>query len=398
MNNIRDGHYALAQTYLNSGQYAEAIANFSATVKIDPDFIDGYQGLMLSYFAQYQLEEAEDAARAALTIDPNYQPALTFLQIIALPPLKPGVRNRTPIVPPEPAASAPVTRKNTERPAETPRLPDVENTPQQVSAPVSDKVTELDVSTPITKENPEPVIDSAKEMERGLVFLNNKQYPQAEAAFKKVIKANPHDAAAHYNLAQTYLEIGAFNDAKREADIVSRINPQYQPIHQLQTAIDFLSKREKQQQIQKRLVRYLLPLAIIIIVGFITFRYGVFDGLLPEKIAPSLRIEPALKDPSNDNGYIDAGENVHLELLIYNSGGTAKDLNVRISPATISGLKYQPPNRTFNLRKNGFEIIRIPMAADRRILTRKVPINIQVLDKQQRPLTATDYELSIKSK
>ena len=257
MNDIRDGHYILAQTYLNSGQYAEAIANFSATVKIDPDFIDGYQGLMLSYFGQYQLEEAEDAARAALTIDPNYQPALTFLQIIALPPLKTGVRNRTPIVMPEPDAGMSVTRKNPEPSTEPPRLPDVENTPQQVAAPVSAETTELDVSTPITKENPEPVIDSAKEMERGLVFLNNKQYPQAEAAFKKVIKANPHDAVAHYNLAQTYLEIGAFNDAKREADIVSRINPQYQPIHQLQTAIDFLSKREKQQQIQKRLVRYL---------------------------------------------------------------------------------------------------------------------------------------------
>ena len=394
MNDIRDGHYTLAQTYLNSGQYVEAIANFSAAVKIDPDFIDAYQGLMLSYFGQYQLEEAEDAARAALTIDPNYQPALTFLQIIALPPLKTGVRNQTPIVTPEPAASMPVTRKNTEPPAEPPRLPDVENTPQQV--PVENP--EPDVSTPIDSENPEPSVDRDKEMERGLVFLSNKQYPQAEATFKKVIKANPHDAVAHYNLAQTYLEIGAFSDAKREADIVSRINPQYQPTHQLQIAIDFLSKREKQQRIQKQLIRYLLPLAAVIIVGFITFRYGIFDRLLPEKIPPNLRIDATLKDPTNNNGSIDAEENVRLELMISNSGSSAKDLAVRISPNSIGGLKYQSPDRTFNLRKNGFEIIRIPMTADKRIRTRKVPINIQVLDKQQRPLAATDYELSIKSK
>lgn len=394
MNNIRDGHYTLAQTYLNSGQYAEAIANFGAAVKIDPDFIDAYQGLMLSYFGQYQLDEAENAARAALTIDPSYQPALTFLQIVALPPLKRGDLKYAPAENPEPDVSTPVGREDTEPAGEISRLPDVENTLEQVSA----ENPEPDVSTPIDSENPEPSIDRDKEMERGLVFLNNKQYSQAEASFKKVIKANPHDAVAHYNLAQTYLEIGAFSDAKREADLVSRINPQYQPIHQLQTAITFLSKREKQQRIQKQLIRYLLPLAIVMIVGFITFRYGVFDRLLPEKIPPNLRIDAMLKDPTNNNGSIDAEENVHLELMISNSGRTAKDLRVRISPNSIGGLKSQMPSSTFDLRKNGFEIIRVPMTADRRVLTRKVPINIQVLDKQQRPLVATDYELSIKSK
>lgn len=394
MNDIRDGHYTLAQTYLNSGQYAEAISNFSAAVKIDPDFIDGYHGLMLSYFGEHQLEEAEKAAQAALNIDPNYQPALTFLQIIRLPPLKRGDLKYAPAENPEPDVSTPAGREKPEPAAEVSRLPQVGNTPEQVPA----ENPKPDVNAPIDSENPGPSVDRDKEMERGLVFLSNKQYPQAEAAFKKVIKANPHDAVAHYNLAQTYLEIGAFSDAKREADIVSRINPQYQPIHQIQTAINFLSKREKQQRIQKQFIRYLLPLAVVIIVGFITFRYGVFDRLLPEKIPPNLRIDATLKDPTNNNGSIDAAEKVHLELMISNSGSSAQDLGVRIFPNSIGGLKYQSPDRTFNLRKNGFEIIRIPMTADKLARTRKVPINIQVLDKQQRILAATDYELSIKSK
>ncbi|RKU22732.1 hypothetical protein C6499_19645 [Candidatus Poribacteria bacterium] len=394
MNDIRDGHYTLAQTYLNSGQYAEAITNFSAAVKIDPDFINAYHGLMLSYFGEYQLEEAEKAAQAALNIDPSYQPALTFLQIIALPPLKRGDLKYAPAENTEPDVRMSVSRENPEPAGEIPRLPHIENTPEQVPT----ENVEPDVSAPIDSESPELSIDSNKEMERGLVFLNNKQYPQAEAAFKKVIQANPRDAVAHYNLAQTYLEIGAFSDAKREADIVERINPGYQPIRQLQTAINFLSKREKQQRIQKQLIRYLLPLAAVIIVGFITFRYGVFDRLLPEKIPPNLRIDATLKDPTNNNGSIDAEEKGHLELMISNSGSSAKDLEVRIFPNSIGGLKYQSPDRTFNLRKNGFEIIRIPMTADKRVRTRKVPINIQVLDKQQRPLAATDYELSIKSK
>ena len=40
-----------------------------------------------------------------------------------------------------------------------------------------------------------------KEMERALVYLGNKQYPQAEAALKKVIKAEPQHSLAHYHLA-----------------------------------------------------------------------------------------------------------------------------------------------------------------------------------------------------
>jgi hypothetical protein len=194
------------------------------------------------------------------------------------------------------------------------------------------------------------------------------------------------------------LEIGALSDAKREADIALRIRPDYRPAQELQNAIIFLTKREKQQQLRKKIIRYLPPIAILVICGFIAFRYGIFDRFLPEKLPPNLSIDTTLEDPNNKNGYIDAGENVRLKLTITNSGSTAKNIKVHIQPKSIVGLRYQIPDRTLDIRKNGFQTIRIPITADKQARTKKVSIKIQVLDKNQIPLATTDFQLNIKSK
>ncbi len=381
MNDIRDGHYTLGKAYLSAEQYEEAITHFEQSVQLDAAFIDGYHALALAYFGQHQLQDAKDAALEALKLDATHQPTLSFLQAI-----DPGVSTppSVSVVPPE--------------------QPDIVATPAVEEVETPKPTAEATPTVSPEKENAPPKADDAndtdidKELERGIVFLANKQYPQAEAAFKKVIKASPNHAVAHYNLAQTYMETGALTDASVEADKALRLNPSYEPAQQLKEGIRYLANKERQRRLQKKLIRYLVPVAVLALVGFIAFKYGGFKLILPQPTPPSLYIDTTLEEPQNKNGYIEAGENVRLKLTITNQGGTAKHLKVRVVPKTIGGLRYEVPDRTVNIAKNGFETMRIPITADKQARTKRVPLKIEVLDKYQNPLVTTVYHLSIKSK
>ena len=361
---LRDAHYHNGITCYNEERYREAVGCFQKTITLDATYIAAHHALALAYFGLHELAEAKKAAQEALQIDPNYPPVLSFLETI------------------DPRPSVPEPLKT---------LPAQSEESQEETQPV------MPVVQPVNASEVAVSPASDKEMQQALVFLNNKQYPQAEAALKKVIKANPHDAEPHYHLAQTYVEIGALNDAEREAGIALRIRPEYQPALQLQNAITLLKKREKNQQLHKKIRRILLPLTILAVAGFIAFRLGVFSGLLPEKIPPKLSIDTTLEDPKNNNGYIDAGEDVRLKLTITNSGSSAENLKIRILPKSIGGLRYQAPETTFSIRKNGFQTLRIPMTADQHVLTRKIVVKIQVLEKHQ-ILATRDTQLHIKEK
>ena len=176
------------------------------------------------------------------------------------------------------------------------------------------------------------------------------------------------------------------------------LNPSYQPAQQLKDAISYLTNQEQQRRLQKKLIRYLVPVAILVIIGFIAFRYGAFKLILPQPTPPSLWIDTTLEEPQNKNGYIEAGENVRLKLTISNQGGAAKNLKVRVVPKTIGGLRYEVPDRTVNIAKNGFETMRIPITADKQARTKRVSLKIEVLNKYQSVLATTDVHLSIKSK
>ena len=361
---LRDTHYNNGITSYNEEHYREAVDCFQKTITFDATYIAAHHALALAYFGLHELAEAKKAAQAALQIDPNYPPVLSFLETI------------------DPRPSVPESLKT------LPTQPEERQEAIQPIIPVVQPVNSPDVAV-----SPAP----EKGMQQALVFLNNKQYPQAEAALKKVIKANPHDAEPHYHLAQTYVEIGALNDAEREADIALRMRPEYQPALQLQNAITLLKKREKNQQLQKKIRRVLVPLVILSLAGLIAFRLGVFSGLLPEKIPPKLSIETTLEDPKNNNGSIDAGENVRLKLTVTNSGSSAENLKIRILPNPIGGLRYQVPEMSFGIRKNGFHTLRVPMTADKHVITRKVMVKIQVLEKHQ-ILATREMQLHIKGK
>lgn len=363
-NTLKETYYHKGITCYNEKRYREAVDCFQKTMTFDATYIAAYHAQALAYFGLHALAEAKQAAQGALRIDPNYAPAVSFLKTIEPSLPEPEPADTLPVVANETAATLPSLK--TENPSQE---------PQEIGAEVS-----LD-----------------KEMQRALVFLNNKQYPQAEAGLKKIIKANPNDVAPHYHLAQTYMEIGAFRDAQRQVDIALRMRPTYQPALQLQNAIMLLKKREENQQRNKRIQKILLPVAVLAIVGVIAFRAGVFSSFLPQKIPPKLSIEMILEDPKNKNGILDAGENVRLKLIITNSGSAAKNLSVRMLPKTIGGLRYQLPDTTFSVRKNGFQTRRIPITADKQVRTRNVDLKIQVLESNE-ILATRDFQLQIKGK
>ena len=380
MSDIRDGHYRLGIAYLNAEAYAEAIPHFQAVLDVDPTFIDAYHGLALAYFGEHRLQDARNAAREALKIDANYQPVLSFLQTVEPRPPQPTGISVAPAVQIE-------KKEEPQPPVAASRV-----------RPSAD-VSVMPAEEPIEKEKPRPAVDEIdidKEMERALVYLGNKQYPQAEAALKKVIKAEPQNSLAHYHLAQTYMETGALHDAQSQVDEVLRLTPQYQPARDLKNAITFLAKRERQRRFQKKLIKFLAPLAVLVVGVFIASQLGFLRGILPQKRPPALWIDTTLEDPANNNGYIDAGEHVRLKVTISNSGGAAKGLKVVLLPQTIDGLRYQMPEIPVNIAAKGFQTIRIPIAADKKVRERRVSLKVEVVNRSQMALATTSVYLSIK--
>ena len=342
MNSIRDSHYTLGKAYFEDGQYEQAITQFEAAFALDTNFIDAYHALALCYFGQGDLASARSAAEQALSIDGSYQPSVSFLRAITVSDLNLDA-----------TASDSEASDESRTPSDKTEIPK-EPSSTSVIPPRPDTVQTLD--TPQPHDTPQTLVDTDKEMQRGLVFLTNKQYPQAEACFKKVLKSDSQNANAHFNLGQTYLEIGAYDDAVREADLALRIKPDYPAAVELKKAVSFLRKRSQRQQLTRNLTRYVIPVCVVAVVLFIIFGRGFIAGLLPER-EPMVSIDATLEDPTNDNGYIEAGEHVRLKLTLTNRGSTARDLIVRLIPKTIGGLKYVSPDRKLTIHKKGFETV-----------------------------------------
>lgn len=381
MNEIRDGHYTLGIAYLNAERYAEAITHFQQVVALDAAFIEGYHALALAHFGAHRLKDAKAAALEALKIEATHAPTLSFLQA-----LDPGTSalevSVAPSAPPD-AVATQVEKEETAKPTAeaVPTIPD-DPPEKEAMSPKADAATATDID---------------KTLERGIMLLANKQYLKAEDALKRVIKSSPNHAIAHYHLAQTYIEMRAFNDARSQAAAALRIRPDYEPAKDLKKAITFIENQEKQKRLRKRLIRYLLPFALVIVSVFWAYKSGIFAGILPQTRPPALWIDTTLEDPANNNGFIDAGEHVRLKVTISNQGGTAKGLKVRLLPKSIGGLSYQNPDRTLNIPEKGFQTLRIPISANKKVLTRRVPLEIHVFKEAGTPLATTAVHLSIKA-
>ena len=322
-------HHELGTAYLDSQMSAEAIAEFQKAIDIDPGFLPAHLSLGTIYLEMGQLDDAESAVKAALEIDASSEPAGQLLE---------DIQQARP-VPPEPEPSEP---------------------------------------TPTPTDPP----DTQQDLERGIVFLNSRQYDQAAAAFKRVIKADANSVEAHYGLGQAYLEVGAFDDAATAADTVLRLNPNHNQARELLQVIKFARNIERNKRIRKKVLSYVVILGIIVVAGFVAIRLNLIPWSI-SSVPPDLSVAAALEEPSG-NGFLDAGETGRIKLTITNKGSTVRDVEIRfepLAPKSIAGLRFEKSAPISKLSENNEATIRISTTADKSVKGRNQKLGIHLFGK-----------------
>ena len=432
-------HYNLGLTYLKMETYSRAVDALRKTITLDRSYKAAHHALALAYLGQQELGKAREAARDALKLDANYQPARSLLEAID-PSFTPSeTQAAMPSEPEQPAKQQPAAKPrqqthyelgiayrdakmHTEAIAEfrkaidmdpnfaaahvglgevyleTGRLDDAEtaaNAALRIDA-TSQPARQLlnDIKQVRSTQSPQPtgtssnVVDVKKHYERGEAFLNNGQYNEASAAFKRAIKADPDFADAHYSLGVAYLEMGALDDAKTAAEEASKLKADRQLVHELLTAIRQVETSQRRQKFWKKGLFYATVLGIIAVVAFFLWPKPV-----PPPV-PNLSIAAALEEPSG-NGFLDAGEKVRLRLTISNKGGTARNVELRFEPPSIAGLRFRKPTLIPELKKNSIETIRIPITADKKVQGRDQSLQIQLFGEDRTLLTTQNFSFKI---
>ena len=310
-------HYNLGLTYLKLETYPRAVDALQKAITLDRNYKAAHHSLALAYLGQQELGKARDAAREALKLDPNYQPALSLLEAIDPSFTPPETQTTTPPEPEQSVEQQPAAKPRQETHyelgiayqesemyteavvefqkainldsdfiaahislgevyLETGQLDDAETAANAAlridanSQSARQLLDDIRQARPIQSTQPTPTpsnaTDAKKHYERGEAFLNNGQYNEAAAAFKRAIKADPNFAEAHYSLGVTYLEIGAFNDAKTAAEKASRLKVDPQLIHELLTAIKVAKRSLRRRRLWKKGLSYAAILGIIVAV------------------------------------------------------------------------------------------------------------------------------------
>ena len=316
-------HYNLGMAYLKMENFQRAADVLQKTVALDRTHKTAFHTLALAYFGQHELEKARNAAKDALKIDTNYQPARALLKAI------------DPSFSDFPTSSTEVQNAITQPETDT-----AEESPVQESKPArpaDDQSTSVEPETS-PQENP----DVKKDLDRAIIFQNNKQYHQAAAAFKRVIKADPNCIEAHCGLGETYLEIGAFDDAKTAAEEGLKLDPSHQPSRELLQTIQYIVDLKRKQKIRKKVLLYTSIVVIITFGVFAAWRFGLipFFNTPEPPDPPKLSINVSLEETSR-NGFIYAGETGQLKLVIRNTGGPSDNFRIQFQPTSIHGLQFK---------------------------------------------------------
>ena len=413
---IKQTHYNRGISYLNNSRYSDAIAAFQNVITLDADFtaahfnlgvaylklenftraVDvlqtttnldhthkaAYHALALAYFGLHELENARNAAKDALNIDPDYQPAKSLLE--AIDP------NFTDI---------PMDDSS-----ETQDTATEEETDIEVEEPAEETQQEYESDSESTAEESDKTVQDKfeiqKDLERGLIFLSNRQYSNAAAAYKKVIKADPNCINAHYGLGQTYLEMGALDDAKAAAEEVLKLDPRHQPSQELIQAVKYLVNLERNRKIRKRVFIYASIVLIAVISVFAMYQYGLISNngndvpptpIPPPKPKPVLSMKSSLVEPSG-NGLIDAGEIATLKLTIMNSGGYASNVKVRITPRSIDGLVLKDLTEKIDIKEEK-KVSVLEIRANNSVKGFEKTLKIQLLDRNGKQLISKNFKI-----
>ena len=175
-----------------------------------------------------------------------------------------------------------------------------------------------------------------------------------------------------------------------------RLKANRQLVHELLTAIKVVETNLRRQNRWKKGLFYAALLSIIAVGAFFTFRLGLLNTNLPwmSTVQPNLSIiGVALEEPSG-NGFLDAGETARLKLIIRNSGGTARNVDIRLEPPVLAGLRFMKPALIPKLSANSIETLRISITADKNVQGREQSLEIQLFGKKEQ-LTTKDFSFTI---
>ncbi|MCG9129785.1 tetratricopeptide repeat protein [Candidatus Poribacteria bacterium] len=374
-------HYNLGVAYLKLENFARAVDVLQKTIALDRTHKAALHALALAYFGLHELENARNAAQDALKIDPNYQPAKSLLE--AIDP------NFTDIPSPD---STEIQDTSTEQETDIVEPQPTEDTQQDDE---SNSQTTEKTDTPIQDET-----DIKKDLDRGLIYLSNKQYNNAADAYKRVIKADPNCIDAHYGLAQTYLETGAFDDAKSAVEEALKLDPRHKPSLELLEAVVYFLNLERNRKIRKKVFIYVSIFLIVAIGAFASYQYGlIFNNgndnngppIPPKPKTPILSISGSL-DESSGNGLIDAGEIATLKLTVRSSGAYADNVRVRITPMAIDGLNLKVLTKSLEIKKEK-RISVLEIKADRTVKAFEKTLKIQLLDRNGKQLVTKNFNI-----
>ena len=171
-------------------KYARAVDALQKTIALDGASKTTYHALAVAYFGQQKLKKAREAAREALKLDANYQPARHFLEAI------------------DPSFT----------PADT----------QTTTPPESDQSVTAQSKAKSRQE---------AHYELGIVYREKKMYTEAIAEFKKAIDLDSDFVAAYTGMGEIYLEMERLDEAENAANAALRIDKNSEPARQLLDAI-----------------------------------------------------------------------------------------------------------------------------------------------------------------
>ena len=240
------------------------------------------------------------------------------------------------------------------------------------------------------KDNTQKNFDVKKDLDHGLIYLSNKQYNKAAATFKRVIKTDPNCINAYNGLAETYLEIEAFGDAKAAVEEALKIDRNNQTSHELLQTIHLIINLKRKQKNRKKILFY-ISIVIVIAFGLVAaYRFDVItipdffnlnnhpDPSPPNSSPSKLSIITSLYGHSG-KGFIDAGKTATLKLKISNKGSAVSNFRIKFKPVSIRGLRFKIPTETIRLSRDRSKTFEIKIIADKKVQARNTSLEVQLV-------------------
>ncbi len=256
------------------------------------------------------------------------------------------------------------------------------------------------------KDNIQKNFDVKKDLDHGLIYLSNKQYNKAAATFKRVIKTDPNCINAYNGLAETYLEIEAFGDAKAAVEEALKIDRNNQTSHELLQTIHLIINLKRKQKNRKKIL-FCILIVIVIAFGLVAaYRFNVItipgffnlnnhpDPSPPNSSPSKLSIITFLYGHSG-KGFIDTGKTATLKLKISNKGSAVSNFRIRFKPVSIRGLRFKIPTETIRLSRDRSKTFEIKIIADKEVQARNTSLEVQLVGKDGALLKTEKFDFKI---